>query len=528
MFRHIGVLFLSMRLLASAQEPAGLHPDVLPLPGLDDVPMTEDFDLDRSPDLLPPLGFLPDPALSVVPTVQDIKTRDLGGKVVDSVLSIRVWDQFGGQLAHGAGFYANDRGLVITDAGLLHPEIAARVDYITLTSPNGTNQKAEGFYLVDVSSGVALLQAEVTATTPLPLNTGADFSKPQPCHVVAVSEKRGLVLAPATIAADTSVTSLGWLPVKGAESPGAVGSPVLDDSGRVIAMVGMQVPLKSWMNFALDIDAAAAEARRKNLPLQPLTNLPGAPTIIQVVRSREFLDAFELLQNKRLEAALPRLVRLARKYPRNAECWALLGIAAGHLGGSAEAVSCQRKAVALDPKAGLYWQQLALSKLRDKSSPPVPGSSEDREALELATQQQPDDRIAWLLLATRRIQDGDIGQAAEALERLILLSPDYAHAHYLMAYVRGKKRDYDGAEQSIRRALNLNARSADAWYYQGLLSDKKGDLDTAIKAYQSTTRLKPDHKSAWMNLARTLKKAGRDTEARQAFLEHQKRTSGAR
>lgn len=513
--------------LASAQAPSGdaLPPEVLPLPGFEEPPMAEDFDLERNPDLLPPIGLLPDPALSVVPTVQDIKTRDVGGKIIDSVMSIRVWDQFGALLAHGAGFYANDRGLVITDAGLVHPEIASKIDYITLTSPNGTNQKAEGFYTADTSSGVALLQAEVTSTRPLALHPDADFSKPVECHVVAVSDKRGLVLAPAVIEADTSITALGWMPVKGSESPGAVGSPVLDDEGRVIAIVGMQVPIKSWMNFALDIDTAAAAARLRNMPKQPLSALPKAPTIVNVVKSTEFLDTFELLQNKRIESALPRLIRLVRKYPRSAECWALLGIAAGHLGGSVEAVNCQRKAVALDPKAGLYWQQLALSRLRDKSSPSLEGSTEDREALELATQQQPDDPVAWLLLAARRVRDGDIGLAGEALSRLILLSPDYAHAHYLMAYVHGKKRQYDAAEQSIRRALHLNARSAEAWYYQGLLSEKKGDLETAIKAFQATTRLKPAHRSAWMNLAHALKKAGRSTEARQAFQEHQKRTS---
>ncbi len=520
--------FLVTLAVGQTPENKGLHPEVLPLPGFEEAPMTEEFDLDRTPDLLPSLGSLPDPALSVVPTVQDIKTRDLGGKIIDSVLSIRVWDQSGGLLAHGAGFYASERGLVITDAGLMHPEIAAKIDFITLTSPNGTNQRVDGFYIVDTSSGVALLQAEVASTTPLALHPGADFSRPQECHVVAVSEKRGLVLAPATIEADTAVTALGWMPVKGGESPGAVGSPVLDEEGRVIAIVGMQVPLKSWMNFALDIDAAAFEARRKNLPLQPLTALPRMPTIVNVVKSTEFLDVFELLQNKRLESALPRLIRLTRKYPRSAECWALLGIAAGHLGGSSEALSCQRKAVALDPKSGLYWQQLALSKLRDKTSITAPDSTEEREVLELATQQQPNDPIAWLLLATRRIRDGDMGQAGEALSRLILLSPDYSHAHYLMAYVQGKKRDYAVAEQSIRRALNLNTRSADAWYYQGLLAEKKGDMDTAIKAYQATTRLKPTHSTAWMNLAHAFKKAGKGTEAREAFQEHQKRTAPAK
>ncbi|MBL9133929.1 MAG: tetratricopeptide repeat protein [Verrucomicrobiaceae bacterium] len=524
MLRSAAFFVLTAILPALAQDAAKeLHPDVLPLPDFDSVPMVEDLDPGRSPDLLPPVNFVPEP-LPVVPSVQDIKTRDLGAKVVDSLLSIRVWDEFGGQLAHGVGFYASTQGLVVTDVGMVGPEIASKIDYITLTSPNGLNQKVEGFYIADVQSGVALLQAEVHDTVPLRFHPEADISKPALCYVVAVSEKRGLVLATANIQADAAITALGWLPVKGEESPGAVGSPVLDDQGRVVAIVGMQVPLKTWMNFALDADRAAFEVQRRLPALQPLSALPKSPTIVSIVKSTEFLSAFESLQNRRLESALPKLVKLAQKYPRSAECWALLGLAATYLGGSSEAVNCQRKAVALDPKAGVYWQQLALSKLRDKDIL-TPKTPEDREALELATRQHPGDRLSWLLLASRYVSDGDLGLAAQALDQVLILSPDNPHAHYLHAYLRGKNRDYDGAEFSIRRALNLNPRSAEAWYYQGLISDKKGDLDTAIKAYQTTTRLKPSHKTAWMNLAHSLKKAGRATEAREAFMEHQKRTA---
>ena len=503
-----------------------LHPEVLPLPEFSEVPAIEEFDMSRTPDLLPPVGALPDPALNQVPSVQDIITRDLGGLVVDSLLSIRVWDAFGGQLAYGAGFYADTRGLVVTDIGLIHPEFAGKIDHITLTSPNGTNQRVEGFYTADLKTGVALLQAEVTNTVPLSFVPEADLSKPRDCHIVAVSEKRGLVLAAAKIEADSAITALGWMPVKGSESPGAVGSPVLDEKGRVMAILGMQVPLKNWMNYALDADWSALEVQKRGRRLQPLAALPKMPTIVNVVRSTAFQDAFETLQARRLQSALPKLLRLTQEYPRSAECWALLGIAATHLGGSTEALNCQRKAVALDPQSGLYWQQLALAKLRDKDILATPGGlREDREALELATQQQPEDRLAWLLLAVRCLQDGDLGMAQDALQRLMLLSPGYAQAHYLMAYVQGKKRDYAGAEQSIRRALNLDPRSAEAWYYQGLLSEKKGESDTAIKAYQNTVKLNPKHKHAGMNLAHALKKTGRMTEARAAMQQHLKATS---
>lgn len=489
------------------------------------LPMAEELDPGFPPDLLPPLA--PPPQTESKPlTPGELKLLALGEKVVASVISIRVWDEFGGQLAHGVGCFVSDDGVVLTDVALVHPEIAGKIDRITLTTADGTNQPVTGFYMAETTTGVTLLQADTAASKPLRLRGGVDFSSDVPCHVVAVSEKRGLVIASAQIQRDSSITALGWHPVRGDESPGAVGSPVLDAGGNVIAIVGMQVPLKSWMNFALKADQAAFDIQRKRPPLQPLSALPRMPTLISVAKSTEFLDAFQTLQSKRVDAALPKLIRLTDKYPRSAECWALLGLAASYLGGASEAVNCQRKAVALDPKAGLYWHQLAFARLREAGS--APNTAEDREALERATQQRPDDQLAWLLLASRHVRDGDLGKAEEALNRVILLAPDFAQAHYLMAYVRGRLRDYERAESHIRRALNLNSRYPEAWYYQGLISDKKGDLDTAIKAYQATVRLRPGHPSAWMNLAHSLKKAGKSTEARQAFLEHQRRTTPAK
>jgi tetratricopeptide (TPR) repeat protein len=222
-----------------------------------------------------------------------------------------------------------------------------------------------------------------------------------------------------------------------------------------------------------------------------------------------------------------KLVTLTRKYPRSAECWALLGLSATYLGAAPEALNCQRKAVALDPKAGLYWHQLAFAKMREKPGA-LPDSTEDREALELATEQRPNDALAWLLLASRLVRDGDLGSADDALKRVMLLAPNYAQAHYLSAYVKGRLKDYAGAQASITQSLKLNPGYSEAWFYQGLLFDKNNDPVEAAKAYRNSVRLRPTHPQAWKNLAYALKKSGRNTEAKQAFQEHTKRTAPAK
>jgi Flp pilus assembly protein TadD len=494
-----------------------------------DLPMADEENL----ELLPPISpYLPgEQAPAGTPdkplTPEELELRSLGAKVAASVVGIRVWDEFGNQISSGVGCFVTKDGVILTDTGLLHPEIAEKVDYITTTGADGTNHKVAGFYLADLVTGVTLLQSGTKETTPLELAPDTDFAQERACHVLAVSEKRGLVLADAKVQMDPALTGLGWLNLRGTDSPGAVGSPVLSKAGRVMAVVGMKVPLQSWMNFALPCDAAAFELRKNRAPMQPLSKLPQTPKLREVANDPEFVAAFATLQQKRVESAMRKLVQLTRKYPRSAECWALLGLSATYLGASPEALNCQRKAVALDPKAGLYWHQLAFAKLRE-SPGGLPDTTEDREALELAVEQRPNDQLAWLLLASRHVRDGDLGKADDALRRVTLLAPGYAQAHYLQAYVRGRLKDYDGAQAAISQSLKLNAGYSEAWYYQGLLFDKQGDPGEATKAYRNTVRLRPTHPQAWMNLAYAYKKMGRETEAREAFMQHQKRTMKAK
>ncbi len=490
--------------------------------GPKELPMADE----PSPDLLPPLspylpGEPPPPGSPETPlTPEQERLRALGLKIVRSVAGLRVWDAYGTQLAAGVGCYVSRDGVILTDAGLLHPEIAERIDYITVTGADGTNHKITGFYEVNLGTGVALLQGELDEdTVPLELKPETDFRQEQRCHVLAMSEKRGLVLADATAQMDAALTGLGWLNVRGKDSPGGIGSPVLNDEGQMTGLVAMQVPLKSWMNFALPCEAAALAIRKARAPLKPLAQLPRTPKLREVVNDPEFLRAFETLQKHRLESAARQLVGVARKYPRSAEAWALLGLAASHLGATAEALNCQRKAVALDPKAGLYWHQLAFAKLREHAGL-VPDTTEDLEALELATEQRPHDALAWLLLASRRVREGDLGSADDALHRVILLAPDNAQAHYLSAYVKGRLKNYEAAQAAITRSLSLNPGAAEAWFYQGLLLDRQNVPAEAAKAYRNTVRLRPQHPLAWKNLAYALKKSGRPTEAREAFQNH--------
>lgn len=502
----------------NAPRPA---PGVLSEAAEDGLPMLSPFMPGETPPEPPPQ--LPSQEQELTPAQRELIA--LAQRVAASVVSIRVWDEFGGLLASGVGCFVSSDGLILTDASLLHPEIAERIDYITTTAANGTNHRITGFYTCDLRSGVALLQGDGPPPPALTLRTDHDFTKPAPCRVVALSDKRGLLIADASVAFDDTLAGQGWLALQGEDSPGGVGSPVLDSEGAVIGVVAMKTPLKNWMNFALPADMAAYETERKRPPLKPLKELPRAPRLDQVARDPEFITAYNQIQNRAMSAATRTLLRLTRRYPRSAECWALLGLSAGYLGATPDALACQRRAVALDPRAGLHWHQMAVAQIRSRAAGDTrnPSQAEEYEALTQAVEHSPNDRVSWLLLATHHIKAGKLEEADECLRRLTFLAPAYAQGFYLLAYVKTRLGDPAAAGEAIARCLRLNDSLPNAWYFQGLIQDKLNEPKKAAEAYRKTVRLSPDHPHAWMNLAYALKKQGRPTEAAQAYAQHRLR-----
>jgi cytochrome c-type biogenesis protein CcmH/NrfG len=81
--------------------------------------------------------------------------------------------------------------------------------------------------------------------------------------------------------------------------------------------------------------------------------------------------------------------------------------------------------------------------------------------------------------------------------------------------------------EALTRCLQINDRQPDAWFFLGLVQDSLDQPKQAANAYRKALRDSPNHPQAWLNLARSLKKANLLTESNQAFREHQKRVLSA-
>ncbi len=440
----------------------------------------------------------------------------LGRKVAPAVLSLKAWDAHGNELARGCGFFIDARGAILTDMQVIHPDFAAQVEYISVSTGTGSPHRVTGYWSQDLETGLTVLQSDATNSPFLTLKPGVDFTQEQPVGIVALNE-RGLSLADATVRADQTQAGAGWLNLRGEDSPGEPGSPVLNKEGRVVAMVSMRVAQGKWFSFGIRTDAIVGAMKAFAAAPQPLARL--ARGIARPIgEDPRFIEAFQLVYDGSFIRGTSRLLVLLKTYPRSAEVWGLMGLACAKRGAREDAIACNRKAVALNPSVAQFWYQLAVAQLDGRATP----NAAAREALEKTVEQRPADELAWMLLAEQQVLAEKYPEAEKSLIEVMKLEPDFTPASFLYGYAKGRQHDYAGAEAAMRRCVQLDRKHTRAWFYLALLFSKQERYDEAVRAYEEVVRLQPDHPSGWRNLALLYRKLHRDTAAQAAFAQHQR------
>jgi Flp pilus assembly protein TadD len=124
------------------------------------------------------------------------------------------------------------------------------------------------------------------------------------------------------------------------------------------------------------------------------------------------------------------------------------------------------------------------------------------ELLELAIKQ--DDRDAEMRehLAMAYAQTGRFGDAALQLKIAAAITPDDPIVHALLSQVLTTTGQLDDAIIEQQKALHLDANDADGWNNLGVLEAKAGKTSEAREAFEHALRLAPNHAQARANLAR--------------------------
>ncbi len=511
------------------QEPARLPQFDLPVLDLEDLenPLFEPLEIEQLPQLdeqgqvIEP-EILPEPEIPI-PTAEELdltpSQRELfsvARKAAPAVLSLRAYDRFGIELSRTAGFFISDWGLIATDVSLVTPDIQSEISYITAIAGDFTTFRIRGVWRRDLENGVIVLQADAINTPYLEFAGSIAADDASKVYLIAFDEERGLLLADAQASFEKNVVGEGWLEVTGEDSQGDQGSPLLNGEGKVVGLVAMKLEQENWINYAIPIGGIPVDSYRDNIKLVSVGNL-GQLAADDILESSSFQKAYLSLYQEDYKRALRLLLKLSRSYPRSGEVWALLGLALRNTGNIEDALSAQRKAVALNPDAGSQWRQLAMiEKLAGEE-----GKEKDiKSALEQAVKERPGDRISWLLLGQEHLKAQEWQQADRALRQVVKIEPDYSRGLFLLGIVRGQLGDYENALALLQRSKRFNKRNAGAWFYTGLLLEHDGEIKDAVKAYERCVRINPSYPNAWANLAYAYRRTGNATKARQAIKKH--------
>ncbi len=528
------LLFSATQLIAQEerndyQRPADLPDFDLPVIDLDELenPLFEPLEIEQMPEL-DEEGQVVDPDSYPEPEIPAPEPEDLeltpaqreiykvARMAAPAVLSLRAYDRYGIELSRTAGFFISDWGLVATDVALVTPDIQDEISYITAIAGDFTTFRIRGVWRRDLESGVLVLQADAINTPYLEFAGSIEADDAFKVYLIGFNEERGLILADAQASFEDVTVGQGWLEVTGEDSQGDPGSPLLDTDGMVVGLVAMKLELENWINFAVPIGGIPVESYRDGSRLIPTGKLSQLAAK-DILESSRFQKAYLSLFDEDYNRALRLLLSLSRSYPRSPEVWSLLGLALRKTGNLEDALSAQRKAVALDPAAGSQWRQLALTeKLLDREE----GSADIKTTLEKAVIERPGDHISWMLLAQEHLKAEEWKQADRALRQVVKIEPDYGRAQFLLGIVRAKLGDYDNALVLMRRSVRYNKSNDGAWFFLGLLLERDGEIKEAVKAYERCVKVNPDHPNAWANLSYAYKRTGNSTKARQAIQKH--------
>ena len=242
----------------------------------------------------------------------------------------------------------------------------------------------------------------------------------------------------------------------------------------------------------------------------------------------------------RLDEAAASFQAAARRDPRAAQAWRMLGLIAQQQGRFAESLEPTRRALALERAASdLSNLANALTRLGRTEE----AAAAAREAVELdpglaaaqanlgvalralgrreaaaehfrrAAQLEPRNAEAHANLGVVLTELGQVQAAEAALETAVVLAPNWADGWYNLANARLRQLRLPQAEAAYRRALALAPGHADAHANLAATQKALGRLDLAAAHYADAVRLKPNDARVLQNHALTLAELGRHAEA---------------
>ena len=144
---------------------------------------------------------------------------------------------------------------------------------------------------------------------------------------------------------------------------------------------------------------------------------------------------------------------------------------------------------------------------------------DEAEKLALSiTQEFPENKVAWKVLAAVLKQNGKINEALIVCQKSVELDPQDAEALKNLGILQQEQNRLKEAEESFRKAIVLKPNFALAHTNLGTLLQTQGKLNEAEVSYKKAIAVKPDYAEAHNNLGVILKDLGKLGEACSVFI----------
>ncbi len=149
--------------------------------------------------------------------------------------------------------------------------------------------------------------------------------------------------------------------------------------------------------------------------------------------------------------------------------------------------------------------------------------------LEAATEMNPSDPSAYMLIGAYDQQHGKPQQAIEQYQRTITLTDDAVQRNLWlrsttfarMGSAYRQLGDFAQARQSFRKALQITPGDGQIWLGLGIVTQLGGDPGEAIQAYSKAVKLQPSD-VGYLLLARALQQTSQNSQAQVAEAEAQR------
>jgi len=226
------------------------------------------------------------------------------------------------------------------------------------------------------------------------------------------------------------------------------------------------------------------------------------------------------LQGNRPGDAIRQLLSAARTAPDNSEIYGLLGQAYGQDRQPLQQVEAETKAASLNPtnKMAHYTLAQTLMQLGQKQE----GLRElerfrDLETQDLEAQQQASKLETSFLAATAKINQGELGQAAELLQQIVDADSDFLPAFYSLGFVFLKEANYESAIRTLEKVVALDRVNAGAYFYLGNAYKNTGKLSQALEATQRAIVIYDENATYFNQLGEIYLELGHEADAEDAF-----------